>query len=91
MEGSMSYAAVKTLAREHPDWLVVVKGCYEIAGEFHEFKGKYVRERVGWFPGLTILVRYGILRKVRSVATGAWYTMPDRVGVGRALGELGYL
>ena len=101
----MSYEGVMRLAREHPfrptsrfsvDWLKVIRGCYEEA-KSHEgkrFAGTWVVDRVGWFPGLKILERYGILRKVgRTVRGGrrAYWEMLDIGETARALRELGYL
>jgi len=92
------------LARKHPvggkvDWLEVVKACYDVAREVQELEGKcfagaMVRERVGWFPGLKLLEKYGIVRKVGETVRGgsrAYWIMPDMKGVGRALVELRYL
>ncbi len=89
-----AYEGVKGLAKEHPDWLRVVKGCYDLAPEYEKFAGAYVVDKVGWFPSLRLLVRYGILMKVgETVRDGrrAYYSMPDRQGVGRALRQLGVL
>ncbi len=43
-----------------------------------------------WFPGLRMLVRYDILEHRDTVRGGrrAYYTLPDREGVQRALDEL---
>ena len=86
------YAAVKVLARENPEWLDVVRACYDQAEETEEFAGAWVRRRLGrWFPSLRILGRYGILEKVDVSRGGrrAYYRMPDREGVEKALRELG--
>lgn len=104
----MSYEGVMRLAREHPfkakgglpafdvDWLKVVKGCYEEARrlEGRSFAGAWVVDKVGWFPGLRMLEKYGILKKEGETVRGgrrAYWTMPDMDGVGRALRELGYM
>lgn len=104
----MSYEGVMRLAREHPfkakgglpafdvDWLKVVKGCYEEARRFEgrSFAGAWVVDKVGWFPGLRMLEKYGILKKEGETVRGgrrAYWTMPDMDGVGRALRELGYM
>lgn len=91
------------LAQEHPrspgtvdvDWLKVVRGCYEEAESQGgtRFAGSrvYKRRGTGWFPGLSSLVERGILRKVDKTSRLTFYVMPDREGVARALGELGYL
>jgi len=85
--------AVLLLGREHPAWLPVVQACYEEAARPGRFAGAWVLRRLGqWRPGLRLLVRYGILEKVGETTRGgrrAYYRMPDREGVGRALRELG--
>ena len=89
-----AYEGVKALLKGQPDWEQVVKCCYEIAPEYRQFAGHYVFERVGWFPSLRTLVKYGILVKQGESTRGksrAYYTMPDREGVGLALRELGML
>ena len=91
---SSSYTAVKILAREHPDWLPIVRACYDEAAEAQEFAGAWISKRLGhWFPSLRLLVRYGILTKIETTRGGrrAYYHMPDREGVGEALQELGIL
>ena len=99
----MSYEGVIRLAREHPrsrgtievDWLKVVRGCYEEAKGHGggRFAGSWVykRQGTGFFPGLRLLVDYGILRKVDQTSKYTFYVMPDIKGVARALRELGYL
>jgi len=87
-----AYDGVKMLAREHPDWLRVVRGCYEVAAKYDKFAGAWVVDEVGWFPSLRLLVKYGILVKEGETVRGgrrAYYAMPDRDGVGRALRDLG--
>jgi hypothetical protein len=103
----MGYQAVMRLARDpnlvinrpwHPkklDWLDVVKGCYEEAKRLdgRSFSGSMIVARVGWFPGLTKLERYGILERDDTLSdkTEIWWIVPDIDGVRRALRELGYL
>ena len=103
----MSYQGVMRLAEEHRlskpspvtpqvDWLRVVKGCHEEALRCGgaRFAGAWVRERVGWFPGLRPLARYGILVPEGEPTRGGarrYWRMPDPDGVARALRELGYL
>ena len=78
----MSYEGVMRLAREHPrsmgtigvDWLKVVRGCYEEAKElqsrgYERFAGAWVRNRCGWFPGLRLLQKYGILKPQRLLSS----------------------
>jgi len=76
------------------NWLRVVKTCYEVAKSIEVFAGSWIADKVGYFPSLRTLVRYGILEKVgETVRVGrrAYYRMPDPHGVRRALKELGYL
>jgi len=103
MNNMSGYEATIRLAKENRwynmpfgigqgDWLKVVKACYEEAVKAREFAGSWVANRVGWFPGLRTLVKYGILEKVgETVRAGrrAYYRMPDPEGVKRALEELG--
>ena len=88
------YTAVKELAREKPEWLPVVRACYELADETEEFAGAWVVSQLGrWVPSLRILASRGILEKVGTARGGrrAYYRMLDRSAVRRALGELGEL
>jgi len=105
----VGYEGVKRLAKERPDWLPMVKVCYEMAGEYGRFAGSWAIYRAGelgaspvvkliepdiyWVPGLKLLVRYGILKHEYSTRrkARAYYTMPEREGVGRALRELGIM
>ena len=98
-----AYTAVKRLAREHQeengkiDWLSVVQACLEQAKDTQgEFAGAWVLNKakekgIPWFPGLRLLVRYGILKHEDTTRGGrrAYYTMPDCEGVEKALQELG--
>ncbi len=100
---SDGYTGTKQLAMKQPEfrdphgnignWLKVVKGCYEEADKTKEFAGAWIKDIVGWFPSLRTLAKYGIVVKTRTRRGGrrAYYIMPDRDGVGRALKELGYL
>ena len=93
------YTAVKRLAREHPDWILIVEACLEEAKQINgEFAGAWVLERtkgrgINWFPNLRLLVSYGILKREGTARGGrrAYYTMPDPRGVETALKELGHL
>lgn len=88
------YSATKALARERPEWLEVVKACYEEARSSEEFAGAWVVRRLGrWIPSLRVLAGYGIVERVHVARAGrrAYYRMPDRAGVGRALVELSLL
>jgi len=88
--------AVRKLARERPDWLPIVEACLEEAKESEgEFAGAWVlwranKKGIKWFPGLRLLVRYGILKHTATVRAGrrAYYVMPDPEGVEKALQEL---
>ena len=103
----MSYEGLMRLAREYPrsrgiidvNWLKVVRACYEEAREvqsrgYESFPGTRVRHRCGWFPGLRLLQKYGILTPVGEPTRGGsrrYWAMPDIDGVARALRELRYL
>lgn len=94
--------AVRRLAQEHPDWVVVLRAACEQAKESEpfggEFAGSYVVDRVSRMagqpirvPGLRMFVAYGVLEKCGPSTRGgrrAYYRMPDREGVERALAEL---
>jgi hypothetical protein len=90
------YAAVMKLSNEDPGWLPYVSAAYRVAqkqGEY-EFTGSDVLDEMqppAWAPSLKALARWGILAHVRTTRGGkkAWYLMPDREGVGRALAEIG--
>ena len=87
-----AYEAVILLAKERPGWLDVVKTCCIEAAETDQFAGAWVFWRLGrWFPSLRTLVRYGILEKVGTSRGGrrAYYRMPRREEVRRALQDLG--
>jgi hypothetical protein len=92
--------AVGRLAREHPEWLPVLEAAVAVARnvEAHggEFAGAWVVDELArrgsrrWIPNLRILVSYGLLEKSGpSTRSGrrAYYRMPDRAGVEKALAE----
>lgn len=95
--------AVARLAGEHPDWLPVLRAaCAEARkSEPHggRFAGAWVLDELGqqtgmrqWRPGLRRLVAYGLLEKAGESTRGgsrAYYRMPDREGVERALAKVG--
>ena len=101
----MTYSAVMELAREHPyspgmvehqrvNWLQVIRACCEEHRrvEAGGFAGAWVRNKVGWFPGLSMLSRYGILRKRGETTRGgrrAYWIVVDVEGTERALAQLG--
>jgi len=93
---SSAYRGTKRLINEHPNWLPILETALECAKEHGEFCGNWVRKRMErklkkkvWFPGLRMLVRYGILKHVETTRGGrrAYYTMPDQQGVEKALRE----
>lgn len=103
----MGYQAIMRLTRDPKlminrpwhskklDWLEVVRACYEEANrlEGRSSTGSTAFDKVGWFPGLRKLERYGILRHDPELTNEreTWWIMPDIDGVRRALRELGYL
>jgi hypothetical protein len=88
------HTATRIFLREHPDWADVVRACWEEAGDYDTFPGTFVLERVGrWLPSLRTLAAAGVIEKVRTTRQGrrAYYRMPDREGVAKALREIGGL
>ncbi len=76
-------------------WLKVTASCYQVV---ERIGGERFDKR--WLPGfqqeamsLRRLARWGILEHVMSTRRGhrAYWRMPDRDGVTKALRELGYL
>lgn len=102
---SKSYVGIHRLAREKPKWLPIVKCAYKVALDFiskgytPEFAGSWVLEKAkeegvaNWFPGLKILVSYGILKKTGTARGGrrTYYMFEDLEGAKRALQELGLI
>ena len=93
----MSYACVKRLSEERPDWIPIVKECLECSQKYGEFAGSWVlsslaekRNAIVWKPGLRTLVAYGILKKISTTRGGrrAYYIMPDPEGTKKALQEI---
>ena len=93
-----TYANVKRLAEERPDWIPIVKECIECAEKYKEFAGSWVLRNLEkktkkkvWKPGLRTLAAYGILKKTDTSRGGrrAYYTMPNLEEVKKALHELG--
>ena len=93
----MSYAGVKRLSEERPDWIPIVKECLECSQKYEEFAGSWVlsglakkRKEKVWKPGLRTLVAYGILKKISTTRGGrrAYYIMPDPEGTKKALQEI---
>jgi hypothetical protein len=90
--------AVRRLALEHPEWLPVLEAAAAVAGNVEEhggeFAGAWVVDELArrgtprWIPNLRILVSYGLLEKSGPSTRGgrrAYYRMPDRAGVVRAI------
>jgi hypothetical protein len=90
------YELTKKLAAENPDWMPVIKACYEFSAQFgNHFAGSWIYERagIGWFPNLKPLVTCGILEKEYSTRGGrrGYYKLVDPEGTGRALRQLGLI
>lgn len=92
------YEAVKRIAREKPEWLPYIRACYDFAtdqarGDLpgDHFAGRWIGWRAGAGAVAGTTGPAGVLRKVDSARGGhrAYYVMPDREGVRRALLELG--
>ncbi len=90
--------AVGRLMREHPDWLPVLDAAAAVAARVEsaggEFAGAWVvaeLERRGIerrVPNLRLLAAYGLIAKSGPSTSGgrrAYYCMPEREGVERAL------
>lgn len=97
---SPGYIGPKRLLADLPEWwLDVIEECLYAADAAQRFNGEFPGARV-WralreknkhpFPNLKPLVTYGILEKTESSRGGrrAYYAMPDRDGVRRALADL---
>ncbi len=76
-------------------WLKVTASCCQAADRIHS---DHFAKR--WLPGfqqeainLRRLAKWGILHQVKTTCRGhrAYWRMPDREGVAKALRELGYL
>ena len=103
MEGSKTEQLVMRLAYERPDWLPVLRAACEQARKTEpyggEFAGKWVLQELeqltgspAWRPGLRLLAGYGLIEKASESTRGgrrAYYRMPDREGIERALSQLG--
>jgi len=90
--------AVRRLALEHPEWLPVLDAAAAVAANVEEYGGEFAgawvvdelarRGSPRWIPNLRILVSYGLLEKSGPSTRGgrrAYYRMPDRVGVVKAI------
>lgn len=97
------FSAVLALSEEHPGsrWLKVVRAAHTVSRRVdgQPMAGRWVLKELHqmgdseWRPGLRVLERFGILRKVgESTRSGnrAYYVMPDPVGVDKGLRRLGY-
>ena len=102
MAASDTWQAVMRLAHEHPDWLPVLRAACTQARVTErtcgEFAGTWVLQEVAkgtgrpeWRPGLRLLSSFGLIEKTDTARGGrrAYYRMPDRDGVERALAEIG--
>lgn len=93
---------VLRLAYEQPDWVPVLRAACVQSQKSEpyggQFAGRWVLQELAaetgspeWRPGLRLLVAYGLLEKVGESTRGgrrAYYRMPDREAVERALAEL---
>jgi hypothetical protein len=94
--------AVKQLAYEHPDWIPILRAACAQAEKSEPYGGRFagrwvlqeVKAQTGndeWKPGLRRLVAYGLIDKAGESTRGgrrAYYRMPHRAEVERALREL---
>ena len=92
---------VLRLAHEHPDWIPVLRAACVQARQTEqtcgEFAGTWVLSELAkgtghpeWRPGLRLLSSLGLLEKTDTARGGrrAYYRMPDREAVERALEEV---
>lgn len=96
-DNKQGYEAVVQLLRDNPGWFPVVAAALEEAQTIksNRFAGAWILERakkhgVQWIPNFRKLVSYGILQKDGESSRGgrrAYYTMPDIIGVEKALKE----
>jgi hypothetical protein len=102
MRSNDTRRAVLRLAHEHPDWLPVLRAaCVQARQTEHacgEFADNWVLKEVArstgrpaWRPGLRLLSSFGLIEKTDTARGGrrAYYRMPDRESVERALDEVG--
>lgn len=101
-DGIDTRQAVLRLASDRPDWLPVLRAACAQAQKSEafggQFAGTYVLKELerqtgerAWRPGLRLLAAYGLLEKVGESSRGgrrAYYRMPDRASVERALEEI---
>ena len=90
--------SVQRLALEDPDWIPVLRAAVTVAERSEAFGGEFsghsvVRElsaRGGprWINNLRLLASYGFVEKTDSSARRAYYRMPARVEISRALADL---
>jgi hypothetical protein len=90
------FEAVMRLARERPDWLPAVRAALAEADRClgSDFAGAWVLRELQehhagptWYPNFRLLVSFGILEKTDESRPKqrAYYRMPDKEGVRRAL------
>ena len=90
--------AVRRLALERPDWLPVLEAAVRVAARVEEHGGEFAGAWVvtelaaqggpRWLNNLRLLTTYGLIEKAGDSTRGgrrAYYRMPDRSGVERAL------
>lgn len=95
MDEVSGYKAVKRMAQERPDLLLVVRLCLEMSKRTdNDFAGAWVFDRLKTegikMPNLRSLSSYNIIKKTGGARGGtrAYYSMPDIEGVEKALKEL---
>lgn len=96
---SQAYEGVKAFARDHPEWVHLIRACLETSSQTPVFAGSWVFQHMGgldnfsraWFPGLRMLAKYGILQRDHGSRGGhrAYWRIDDPVGVYAAARELG--
>lgn len=93
--------AVMRLAHERPEWIAALRAACVTARTAEDFSGDFAgswvldelerQDGTRWLPGLRTLATYGLIEKAGPSTRGgrrAYYRMPDRQGVERALEEL---
>lgn len=86
----VGYDAVMLIAKEEPQWIPVIRACLDYPAE--QFAGRWVLGQLNPRPRtLKPLLDKGVLvhSQEPSADGKTWYRFVDRVGVGRALEELG--
>jgi hypothetical protein len=83
------YEAVMAVAERRPDWVSVIRACFEY-GDVTSFKRKWIFKEFAFPVTLEPLIGMGVLRKVGAGGAdgNADWCFVDRVGAGRAIAEL---